>query len=157
MLKISKKYSLYLSMGVAAVFLVVCVAGGLFMPRIMETLVRLHDTMHGYATLAAHDIVVLYLVAYTALAIAVLADSLLFVLLLRVRRELVFTHASIALIRAISWCCFLVGLAFAAVGIYFRVAWCVTLLAAFLGLCVRVVKNVIEEATAIKSENDLTV
>jgi hypothetical protein len=27
----------------------------------------------------------------------------------------------------------------------------------FLGLCVRVVKNVIEEATEIKAENDLTV
>ena len=29
--------------------------------------------------------------------------------------------------------------------------------AALLGLCLRVVKNVIEEATAIKAENDLTV
>ena len=40
---------------------------------------------------------------------------------------------------------------------YYLVALVLAFTAALLGLCLRVVKNVIEEATAIKSENDLTV
>jgi hypothetical protein len=46
---------------------------------------------------------------------------------------------------------------FALLGWYFRLALAVGFVAVFVGLCLRVVKNVIEEATLIKSENDLTV
>ena len=51
----------------------------------------------------------------------------------------------------------LFGVTFAAIGLYFFIGFVVSGLAFFLGLCLRVVKNVIEEATDIKSENDLTV
>ena len=157
MLKINKTRSLYLSIVTSVLLFAVCGLGAALMPRIMETLVRIHDTMHGHSTLVPADLILLYLLAYSTLALVVLADGFLLRLLLRVRREQVFTAQSIRLIRSISWCCFFIGILFVAVGVYFRVALCVTLLAAFLGLCVRVVKNVIEEATAIKSENDLTV
>lgn len=68
-----------------------------------------------------------------------------------------FTPASVALIRGVSWCCFLLCLVFGVLGKYFLLAYVVALAAVFLGLCLRVVKNVIEEATEIKMENDLTV
>ena len=42
-------------------------------------------------------------------------------------------------------------------GYMFYVVFAVAAAMLFLGLCVRVVKNVVEEATEIKSENDLTV
>lgn len=158
MLKISKKYSLYLSLAVSVLFFLVCVAGSFMMPRVMETLVRLYDTIHaGASVILQGDLVLMYFLAYAILVFALLADVLLVVLLLRVYREQVFTYRSVALIRSISWCCFFVAAAFGVVGFYFHVAWCIALAAVFLGLCVRVVKNVIEEATEIKSENDLTV
>jgi hypothetical protein len=158
MLKISKKYSLYLSLTVSVLFFLVCVAGSFMMPRVMETLVRLYDTIHaGVSVIMQGDLILLYFLAYSILVFALLADVLLVALLLRVYRERVFTDPSVALIRSISWCCFFVAVAFVAVGFYFHVAWCIALAAAFLGLCVRVTKNVIEEATEIKSENDLTV
>ena len=157
MLTIPKQRSLHLSLTASGLLFVVCVLGAAFMPRIMETLIRIHDTMHGHSTLTYTDVILLYAMAYAILAVTVFTDALLLRLLLRVRRGMVFTPGSIRLIRGISWCCFLIGFIFIAVGIYFRVALCITLLAGFLGLCVRVVKNVIEEATAIKSENDLTV
>jgi hypothetical protein len=157
MLKINKKRSLYLSLAVATVILPCCLLGAVFMPRIMETLVRIHYAIHGTPALTGGDVSVLYGMAYGILAITLLADVLLFRLLLRVCREQVFSAPSISCIRYISWCCLLIALLLVCVGVYFRIALCVALLAAFLGLCVRVVKNVIEEATAIKSENDLTV
>ena len=84
-------------------------------------------------------------------------DIMLFKLLKRVNDGLVFTEISVALIRYISWFCFIICAAFCVLGIYFQLAFIVAFVALVLGTCLRVVKNVIEEATEIKSENDLTV
>ena len=91
------------------------------------------------------------------LAVFMLADALLFMILKRVKGGKVFTAETVSLIRGVSYCCFLVGLLFALLGIYFQLAFIVAFMAAFLGICLRVVKNVIEEATEIKAENELTV
>ena len=69
----------------------------------------------------------------------------------------VFTQKSVSAIRAISWCCIAAGILFAALIPWFLLAAAVAFVAAFVGLCLRVVKNAFEEATEIKSENDLTV
>ena len=95
--------------------------------------------------------------SYVALSFVVLADILLFCLLVRVNAGKVFTSRSVDYIRGVSWCCFALSATFCAMGIYFNLAFVVALAGVFLGLCLRVVKNVIEEATIIKSENDLTV
>ena len=94
-----------------------------------------------------------YLIVFTML----LADVLLFFLLLRVRKGLVFTDLSVGLIRGVSWCCLGLCLPFGFLGIYFQLSWLVCFLAVFLGLSLRVCKNAFEEATRIKQENDLTV
>ena len=52
---------------------------------------------------------------------------------------------------------FAIGVLFVVLGYYFKLAVVVAVAAIFLGLCLRVVKNVIEKATEIKAENDLTV
>ena len=97
------------------------------------------------------------IIAYTIVGIMMLADVLLFVLLQRVRKSLVFTSKSVALIRGISWCAMLLGICLAVLGVYFWIAFCAAFACVFLGLCLRVTKNVIEEATAIKAENDFTI
>lgn len=70
---------------------------------------------------------------------------------------LVFTALSVSYIRVISWCAIICGLLFVALGRYFSIALVVAAAGIFAGLCVLVVKNVIEEAVEIKAENDLTV
>ena len=94
---------------------------------------------------------------YCVLALAMLADILLFWLLLLVRAGEVFTARSVALIRGVSWCAIGVSLLFLLMARYYLIALALAFTAVLLGLCLRVVKNVIEEATAIKAENDLTV
>ena len=95
--------------------------------------------------------------AYCIVLTMLLADVLVFRLLLLVRKAEVFTDRAVSLIRGVSWCCLSLCIPFGCLGIYFQLAWIVCLLAVFLGICLRVCKNAFEEATRIKQENDLTV
>lgn len=157
MLKIPSKLSLWLSIAVAVMLFVGCVAGGFVMPSFADLMIDMRESANRVADISGGGRVLVLILAYMALAVVMLADILLFWLLQRVRREQVFTPTSVALIRGVSWCCFLLCGVFCGLGYYFRLAFLVAFMAVFLGLCLRVVKNVIEEATLIKSENDLTV
>ena len=102
-------------------------------------------------------------IGYFGLAIALAAIVVLIVLLVRVRRGLVFTAASVSCLRGISWLCVLEAIFFAVFAFVGRGAgvspYALLLAGAAMFMCliVRVVKNVIEEATAIKAENDFTI
>lgn len=148
MLKIDNKASCYLTMALAILFfagLIGCAVG--LIPYLNSVGV----------TIEAADRPVIIGICYAVLALAALADGLLFVLLRRVQREAVFTAQSVALLRGISWCCVGAGALFIWLGSYFLLSYAVAFVAVLVGICLRVVKNVIAEATEIKSENDLTV
>ncbi len=81
----------------------------------------------------------------------------LLLLLLRVRKGLVFTAKSVFYVRFVSWGCMALAAACISVQYFLHMSYFIAFAALLLGLCLRVVKNVIEEATEIKSENDLTV
>lgn len=164
MLRISRQTSLILSMAMTALFGAAVSAFAFILPYVVDrTLVLLPEVNISYEMTDARHALLLGCV-YLMLALALAADGMLFAMLTRIRRGAVFTAMTVALIRGVSWCCLL----FAAVT--FGVGWCfspillggyvftaVAMVALLAGLCLRVVKNVIEEATAIKSENDLTV
>lgn len=157
MLKIPSKISLGLSITLAILFFVGCIAGAFIMPSLAEMLINVTDNIGSRAEITQGGRVAVLIMAYAVLAVFVLADVLLFSLLMRVRSGLIFTDISVSLIRGVSWCLFLLCAIFCGLGIYFQLAFIVAFAAVFLGLCLRVVKNVIEQATEIKSENDLTV
>lgn len=157
MLKIPSKWSVWLSIALSVVFFGICVAGTVVMPPLVTMLIDLPDNIGSRDAITDGGRVLVMILAYMALAVVMLADGLLFWLLQRVRRGQVFTPTSVSLIRGVSWCCFLLCGVFCGLGFYFQLAFIVAIMAVFLGLCLRVVKNVIEEATHIKSENDLTV
>lgn len=157
MLKIPKKYSLYISLTLCIVFFAACIAGAFVMPVLAQMLVNTKDNIGNRGDITEQGRAFVLFLAYMILAVVVAADSMLFVLLLRVRKGMVFTSVSTELVRGISWCCFLLGAVFAALGMYFQLAFILAFAAVFLGICLRVVKNVLEEATEIKEENDLTV
>ena len=155
--KIPKKYSLYISISLCIVFFAACIAGAFVMPALAEMLTNTKDNIGNRNEITASGRALVLFLAYMILAVVAAADAMLFALLLRVKKGLVFTSVSTELVRGISWCCFLLGAVFAALGIYFQLAFILAFAAAFLGICLRVVKNVLEEATEIKEENDLTV
>ena len=157
MLKIPSKLSVGISITLSVIFFLACIVGAFIMPSLTDLLINTYDNIGNRADISNSGRVFVLALAYAVLAVVSLADSLLFFLLCRVHKGQVFTADSVALIRGVSWCCFLLCLWFTVVGIWFQLSLVVAVAAVFLGLCLRVVKNVIEQAIVIKEENDFTV
>ena len=157
MLKISQKLSTSLSLVMAVFFFACCVAGLFVLPTLTRLLLNLPDNIGHRGDISQLGRTLCLVSAYGIVLDMMLADVLAFLLVLRVRRGLVFTDRAVAYIRGISWCCVVLCIPFAFLGYYFLLSWMVCLMALFLGLCLRVCKNAFEEATTIKQENDLTV
>jgi hypothetical protein len=81
----------------------------------------------------------------------------LWTLLLSIKRGAVFTEANVRRMRAMSWCCMGAAAICLASALYYLPFLLVGLAAGFTGLIVRVVKNVFQQAIAMKDELDLTV
>lgn len=157
MFKVSAKFSNNLSLAIAIVFFFGCIVAAFLMPTVTDILINTPDNIGDRGSISGGGRIFVHIVAYVLLLIVTLADVLSIALLLRVRKGEVFTDKSVSLIRGISWSCIFLCIAFALLGAYFQLALIMAFLALFLGVCLRVVKNVIEEATIIKGENDLTV
>ena len=79
-------------------------------------------------------------------------------LLSNIRKEEIFIPQNVAYLRGISWACFAMCLPCLLIAVYGSQTFLfVMVAAAFMGLILRVVKNVIEAAVLIKEENDYTV
>lgn len=157
MLKIPSKLSITISIAVSVAFFALCIGLGFYMPEFAELMIQAVNDL-GITKVESSDENIILGLAYVALVFIALIDILLFMLLMKVKAGKVFTAESVGLIRGISWGCYLVAGVFCGLSAYFTfVALLVAFVAAFLGLCLRVVKNVIEEATEIKAENDMTV
>jgi len=81
----------------------------------------------------------------------------LFKLLKNIKQGMIFTHSNIAYLRKISWGCIIGGLVSLAASFYY-VPWLfIAIAAGFMGLIVRIVKNIISEAVLLKEEVDYTI
>ena len=78
-------------------------------------------------------------------------------LLCNIRKGNIFIVANVQYLRCISWCCFIVAAITTVGGIVYLPFFCIAIAAAFIGLLLRVVKNVMENAVQIKAENELTI
>ena len=104
------------------------------------------------------NIFLAYLISYLVIALVILADICLFLLLRNIRRDVIFTLSNVTLLRVISWSSILAGfLAFPLFFLFIREALFISFVALFLGVVLRVVKQVIEKATELKEENDATI
>lgn len=102
---------------------------------------------------AAPLMLVLYLCCLPALAALFCLERLL----TNIKKGEIFVPVNVQYLRRISWCCFAAA-AFLACGVYYYLAFiAVAIAAAFIGLILRVVKNVIQQAVEIKMENDYTI
>jgi hypothetical protein len=100
----------------------------------------------------------IYICAYSTIVFAMIALFSLDGLLRNIRKESIFIRINVKYLRLISWCCF-------AIAVIMICSWphihlvliFVSAAAAFFGLLVRVIKNVIDAACEIKDENDYTI
>lgn len=155
--KISRNASVTISLVLAIIFLLVVIAGMFVAPKLVQLLIDTPDNIGDRSDITPAGRAFVLAVTYVMLVLIAIADVLMFKILHNVRTGCVFTDGTVALIRYVSWICITVGLLFFSIGCYFQLTLIAGFAAFFGGFCIRVVKNVIEEATAIKSENDLTV
>ena len=85
------------------------------------------------------------------------AANSLRVLLANISGDEVFITQNSEHLRNISWCCIFVGITFLVFGLW-RISFFIgAFLAFFMGIIMRVLKNVFEKAVQLKNENDFTI
>lgn len=94
---------------------------------------------------------------YCAVPFAVVALVCLDVLLRNIRKEQPFVTQNVTMLRMISYCCFAEVLVFVYLAVLKPFAVVVLVACGFMGLILRVVKNVFEQAIKIREENDFTI
>lgn len=150
MKKISQHASARISFYLCIVMLTGLVCLVFVMPFVFKPLLLLFNKPLDHYTL-------ILALLYFALIPALAACASLLFLLRRIMNEEIFTLKSVSLLRLISWCCFAEIPIFGALGCFFITSLLLAGGCGFLGMILRVVKNVIGNATEIKEENDLTV
>lgn len=128
-----------------------------WLPALVPSLIDSVDNLGNRAEITSAGRLFVLVDSYVMVAVAFAAVILLFFLLRAILREKVFSASVTRLLAAVSWCCFAEGILFLLLARYFQLAVCAAIAVCFIALCLRVVKNVIAEATRIKSENDFTI
>ncbi|MBL1229107.1 DUF2975 domain-containing protein [Enterococcus sp. BWB1-3] len=81
----------------------------------------------------------------------------LYQLIRNIEKEKIFTEQNIKLLRITSWLCFLEAIILLISSSYYFPWFFVAGVAAFVGVIVRIIKNVFCQARLIKEENDFTI
>lgn len=119
---------------------------------------NLVDYYLGYTAIKNPETATAFLITVYACCVpALMALYCLDRLLANIRKKEVFIEKNVKYLRWISWCCFAVSLLIMIGAFSTFLLFTVAIAAAFIGLILRVVKNVIEQAMILKNENDLTI
>lgn len=156
-MKAKNKISVLISAAFGVVFLVALIVVCFFVPNVAMDMIAIPDRVGFRNEITKLGTVFIISDIYLMIAVGVLATIILFLLLKVVSEGEVFSKKATKLLSSVSFCCFFEGLLSLLLVFYFQLVFCVTLAACFLGFCLLIVKNVIEEATRIKEENDFTV
>jgi len=157
MFRISNKLSTMISLSLSILLFCLLLVLTVWMPGVVDSMIEVGDRLGTRAQITPRERGLLLTLSYLMVAVAGGAILLLSLLLRTVLCDCVFSNSAVAFLRALSWCCFAEGGLFLWVGLYFQLAFGVCIVMLFVGLCLRVVKNVIAQATRIKSENDFTI
>jgi hypothetical protein len=146
----TKSRSLALSRVIIVIFLLLLAAGSAGLPWLLRWYI-------GYAGKDAMDYMPVMAILWACALPAFIALIHLGKMLKNIAADQVFVKENIRALRVISWCSFAVAAVFICFFFYYILGLIIAILAAFIGLILRVVKNVFEQAVEMKEENDLTV
>lgn len=153
----NRKRSVTLSITVCFVFIAILTAGIFFGPWAVEMWFSVYRGWSAEGA-ALREIVTLFKVCFYPCALfAYITLYCLLKLLFNIKKNEIFVDGNVCCLRCISWCCFAVALITAIGGWFYLPFGTVTVAAAFVGLMLRIVKNVMQNAVAIKAENELTI
>ncbi len=99
----------------------------------------------------------LSIVFYVTIGIVIFLLITLFRLLNNISKKITFVDQNTKFLRCISWCCFLISAIYFIFGIIAQPALLIAFITGFMGLIIRILKNVFAQAVTIREENDYTV
>lgn len=146
----NRSKSLRLTIVCTWLFMVLLLAAVVFAPQIAQWYFSGRENSQFYCLLFC-------IVVYVSAAPSAVLLFYLNRLLSRIHRGEFFSEGNIFSLRLISWCSFCVAMVALFAGFFYLSFLLIAVAFAFIGLIVRVVKNVFEQALALKEENDLTV
>ncbi len=153
----NRKRSVMLSIVVCFIFVGILTAALFLGPWFVKTWFTVYrgwaengDAMRYMATLFAACF-------YPCAVFAYITLYSLIKLLFNIKKDEIFINANVKYLRRISWCCFVVALITLVGGVFYVPFLFVAVAAAFVGLMLRIVKNVMQNAVAISEENELTI
>ncbi len=107
---------------------------------------------------AVSDMLTLFMACFYPCAVfAYVTLYSLLKVLFNIKKDQIFIYNNVKYLRRISWCCFVVALITLVGGIFYVPFLLVASAAAFVGLMLRIIKNVMQNAVAISEENELTI
>ncbi|MBQ7336504.1 MAG: DUF2975 domain-containing protein [Clostridia bacterium] len=157
MFRISNKVSTVISLILAVLLFLMMGFLVYWLPEVVNGMIDIPDNIGNRQSITDAERQLILVGAYAAVGVAYVTLVFLVLLLHTVLRGRVFSSATLRWLNLLSLCCFAEAVLFLLGGFYFQLVLGVAVAACFLGLLLRVVKNVINEAMRIKSENDLTV
>lgn len=153
----NRKRSVTLSIVVCFVFVGILTAALFGGPWFVKTWFTVYrgwaqngEAMHNMSTLFA-------MCFYPCAVFAYITLYSLLKLLYNIKKDEIFIDNNVKCLRRISWCCFAVSLITLIGGVFYVPFLFVAVAAAFVGLMLRVVKNVMQNAVEIREENELTI
>lgn len=150
-IKWSKDNSILLSKVCVWVFLAAAVLCAAAFPGFLDGIVRRRGLEPAFGRIC---VTVSF---YSLLVPTAIALWNLYRLLANISREEVFVEDNVRCLRILSWACYLAAAICLASSAYYIPFLFLTALTGFMGLILRVVKNVFAEAVALKQESDYTI
>ncbi len=147
--------SITLSLVVCFAVSIMLVLGVFFLPILLKIYFGDFETASDHRLFFMYKSVLICY--YVCLLPAFTALYSLVKMLFSIRREEIFTDANIKRLRILSWCCFAVAFVTVIGFVFYRPLIIVSIAAGFMGLIIRVIKNVMCSAKILREENDLTI
>lgn len=153
----NRKQSVTLSLGVCYLVVAVLTAGLFVGPWAVEMWFRIYRGWAENTEAMARMLTLFKICFYPCAGLGFVTLYSLIRLLLNIKKDSIFVVPNVKYLRRISWCCIIVSLITLAAGVFYIPYVFVSIAAGFMGLMLRVVKNVMENAVQLKEENELTI
>ena len=150
-------FSAKLSLGVCIFFAAVLAAGLFGFPAFFRWFYVDYHHLNPENTLVMQNLHTVVIAFYVCAPFAAAALFLLIRLLINILKGNVFILQNVRCLRYISWCCWAVALATLVAGVFYVPLAIIAVAMAVVGTLLRVVKNVMHAAVALREENELTI
>ena len=147
----NNKKSILLSRIFIFIFMVIAMLGVLFGYQLIQWFV-------GFSRAEVQDKEILFMItSYSSAIFVVVTLYQLNRLLSNISKDNIFIVGNVKSIRICSWCCFLVAFICCVSTCYYLPFFIVSVGVAFMGLLLRIIKNIFEKAIEIQEENEFTI